>query len=258
MESEKIIEVKDLQKSFRVKRKPHDVLKGVNFTVQKGQVFSLLGSNGSGKTTIVRILATLTIADKGQIQICGFDLHKQPHKVRECISLTGQYAAVDEMLTGRENLNLVAELRHLKNYKGKITELLELFNLTSSADKLVKTYSGGMKRKVDIAMSLLGDPKIIFLDEPTTGLDPQSRISLWETIEDLKKGGKTIFLTTQYLEEAERLSDYVAVLDGGVIVAGGTPKELKSALKNVATTEYEKDMPTLEDVFLSIVNKKGD
>lgn len=251
---EPIIEVKNLRKSF----KTNDVLKSVNFTVRKGQIFSLLGSNGAGKTTIVRILATLTKANSGEITVCGFDLSKEPNKVRQSISLTGQYAAVDEMLTGKENMYLVAKLRHLKNYEFKVDELLEMFDLTDSKDKYVKNYSGGMRRKVDIAMSLLGEPQIIFLDEPTTGLDPQSRLALWETIENLKKQGKTIFLTTQYLEEAERLADYVAVLDNGVIVSGGTPRELKTALKNMKTMEYEKDMPTLEDVFLSIIKKKGD
>ena len=254
---EVVIEVKDLKKSFKSKKQVNQVLKGVNFTVRKGQIFSLLGSNGSGKTTIVRILATLTVANGGEVTVCGHDLSKEANKVRENISLTGQYAAVDEMLTGRENMTLVAELRHLRNYKNRIDELFALFDLTQSADKLVKTYSGGMRRKVDIAMSLLGDPQIIFLDEPTTGLDPQSRLALWGIIESLKEQGKTIFLTTQYLEEAERLADYVAVLDSGVIVSGGTPKELKDALKNIKISEYEKEMPTLEDVFLSIVTKKA-
>ncbi|MCL2756301.1 MAG: ATP-binding cassette domain-containing protein [Firmicutes bacterium] len=253
---ETIIEVKDLRKSFKSRKSTNEVLKGVNFQVNKGQVFSLLGSNGAGKTTIVRILATLLKSDSGEIKICGHDLIKEPNKVRECISLTGQYAAVDEMLTGRENLHLVARLRHLKDYKVRIDELLEMFELTKAADKLVRTYSGGMRRKTDIAMSLLGSPQIIFLDEPTTGLDPQSRLSLWKIIEDLKDAGTTIFLTTQYLEEAERLADFVAVLDKGVIVSSGTPRELKEGLKNQASYEYEKDMPTLEDVFLSIVKKK--
>jgi len=247
---ENIIEVRDLRKSFKVKRDRHEVLKGVNFSVKRGQCFALLGSNGAGKTTIVKILATLAIMDAGDIKVCGFDLQKQPGKVREVISLTGQYAAVDEMLTARENLVLVAKLRHLKDYTQRIDELLELFELTKSANKLVKTYSGGMRRKTDIAMSLLGDPQIIFLDEPTTGLDPQSRLKLWDLIRELKSQGKTIFLTTQYLEEAEALADYVAVLDGGVIAAQGTLAELKGSMQ-------EKEMPTLQDVFLSVVNKEG-
>jgi len=257
MVSDTIIEVKDLHKSFEIKRKSFEVLKGVTFVVKRGQVFSLLGSNGAGKTTIVRILATLTMPTKCEIKICGYDLLKQPNKVREVISLTGQYAAVDEMLTGHENLKLVAEFRHLKNYKQRIDDLLELFELTQSADKLVKTYSGGMKRKTDIAMSLLCNPEIIFFDEPTTGLDPQSRLKLWDMIKTLKNQGKTIFLTTQYLEEAEALADYVAVLDGGIIVKEGTINELKKSLKDLETVEYEKEMPTLQDVFLSVVAKKG-
>ncbi|MCL1900994.1 MAG: ATP-binding cassette domain-containing protein [Firmicutes bacterium] len=249
-----IISVCGLKKAYG----KHDVLKGVDFSVAKGQIFSLLGSNGAGKTTVVKILSTLLEFNAGAISICGYDLIKEPNKIRDCISLTGQYAAVDEMLTGRENMHLVARFRHLKDYKSKVTELLEMFELDKAADRLVKKYSGGMRRKVDLAMSLLGDPQIIFLDEPTTGLDPQSRLSLWKTIKDLKNKGTTIFLTTQYLEEAERLSDIVAVLDNGVIVSSGTPQELKMALKNIDGQEYEKDMPTLEDVFLSIINKKGE
>jgi len=252
-----IIEVKDLYKSFKNRKGEVKVLKGTSFRVQEGSIFALLGSNGAGKTTAVRILATLSGADSGDAFVCGFDVSKDAHKARECFSLTGQYAAVDEMLTGRENLKLVAEFRRLKNYKSRIDELLEMFSLTEAADKLVKTYSGGMRRKADIAMSLLGDPKIIFLDEPTTGLDPQSRIALWGIIKSLKAQGKTIFLTTQYLEEAEKLADFVAVLDGGIIVAEGTVEELKAAFKNIEVSEYENEMPTLEDVFLSIVSKKA-
>ena len=255
-----IIEVNGLYKSFKNKKQVHPVLKGTSFSVKEGSIFALLGSNGAGKTTAVKILSTLAKLDGGSVKICGYCVDKQAHKVREKISLTGQYAAVDEMLTGRENLKLVAELRGLKDYKSKIEEFLKLFNLTEATDKLVKTYSGGMRRKTDIAISLLGNPEIIFLDEPTIGLDPQSRIALWEVIENLKKNGKTIFLTTQYLEEAERLADDVAVLDGGIIVAQGTVAELKNSLININASDYnaEKDMPTLEEVFLSIVTKKDD
>ncbi|MCL1886010.1 MAG: ATP-binding cassette domain-containing protein [Dehalococcoidia bacterium] len=248
-----IIDVSGLKKSFG----KHEVLRGVDFNVKTGQVFSLLGSNGAGKTTIVRILSTLARLDDGKVTICGYDLIANPSSVRGCISLTGQYAAVDEMLTGRENMHLVAKLRHLRDYKDRVDELLAMFGLSDAANTLVKKYSGGMRRKVDIAMSLLGEPQIIFLDEPTTGLDPQSRLSLWKTIGELKSKGTTIFLTTQYLEEAERLSDIVAVLDNGKVVACGTPNELKTALKELGNQEYESEMPTLEDVFLSIVNKKG-
>lgn len=253
MDKEIVIEVDNLKKSYG----KNEVLKGVSFKVYKGQIFSLLGSNGAGKTTIVRILATLANYNGGVVKVCGYDLIKESSGVRNCISLTGQFAAVDEMLTGRENMNLVAELRHLKNYSERVNELLAMFELTESANKRVKTYSGGMRRKIDIAMSLLGDPKIIFLDEPTTGLDPQSRLSLWKTIQDLKSRGTTIFLTTQYLDEAERLADFVAVLDNGVIVSGGTPRELKTALKEIEKQEYQKELPTLEEVFLSIIDRKG-
>jgi len=253
MESEIIIDVIGLKKSFG----KHEILKCVDFKVKRGQVFSLLGSNGAGKTTIVRILSTLSKPNDGKVTIAGYDIVAEPARVRSCISLTGQYAAVDEMLTGRENMYLVAKLRHLKDYKDRVDELLKLFGLEESANLLVKKYSGGMRRKADIAMSLLGEPQIIFLDEPTTGLDPQSRLSLWKTIEDLKNKGTTIFLTTQYLEEAERLSDFVAVLDNGRIVSSGTPQELKAALKSLGNQEYKSEMPTLEDVFLSIVNKNG-
>lgn len=253
MENGTIIDVSGLKKSFGKR----EVLKGVDFKVKKGQVFSLLGSNGAGKTTVIRILSTLSRPNEGTVAICGHNVVTEPTKVRSCISLTGQYAAVDEMLTGRENMYLVAKLRHLVNYKERVYQLLKMFGLDGDANTLVKKYSGGMRRKVDIAMSLLGDPQIIFLDEPTTGLDPQSRLSLWNTIEDLKSKGTTIFLTTQYLEEAERLSDFVAVLDNGQIVSSGTPRELKTALKNLGSQEYQSEMPTLEDVFLSIVNKEG-
>jgi len=252
MSEDAIIVTKGLKKAFG----KHQVLKDVSFEVQKGQVFSLLGANGSGKTTIVRILATLARFDDGVITICGVDLAKNPGAIRGFISLTGQYAAVDEMLTGLENMRLIAKLRHLRNCDDRINDLLHLFGLSEAKKKLVKTYSGGMRRKIDIAMSLLGDPRIIFLDEPTTGLDPQSRLSLWKTIEELKASGTTIFLTTQYLEEAERLSDKVAVLNNGTIVSSGTPHELKTALKEIEKQAYQKELPTLEDVFLSIINKK--
>ena len=254
MSKEIILQVKDLKKSFG----KHEVLKGVDFVVRKGQIFSLLGSNGAGKTTAIRIITTLLGFDAGDVKVCGHDVANEKTKVRECISLTGQYAAVDEMLTGRENLYLVANLRHLKNYKDKVEELLEMFELTEAAGKLVKTYSGGMRRKVDIAMSLLGDPQIIFLDEPTTGLDPQSRLKLWKMIKDLKEKGTTIFLTTQYLEEAEHLGDYIAVLNDGKIIAGGTLKELKKMMPDWKPVMVETS-PSLEDVFLNLIKngKKG-
>jgi len=251
MSKEIILEVANLKKAFG----KNQVLKGVNFHVRKGQIFSLLGSNGAGKTTAVRIMTTLLGFDEGTVTICGYDILKESTKVRQCISLTGQYAAVDEMLTARENLKLVAKLRHLKGYADRIEELLRMFELTEAADKLVKTYSGGMRRKVDIAMSLLGDPQIIFLDEPTTGLDPQSRLKLWGMIEGLKAKGTTIFLTTQYLEEAERLADYIAILNEGEIVVGGTLAELKKHMPEWKPVMVETS-PSLEDIFLAIVDKK--
>lgn len=248
---ELVIEVKDLKKSYG----KNLVLKGVSFEVRKGQIFSLLGSNGAGKTTAVRILATLLKPDSGEIKVCGHDLAKEPQKVRECISLTGQYAAVDENLTGRENLHLIGSLRGMKDKKERTANLLETFELTEAADKRVKTYSGGMRRKLDLAMSLMGEPQIIFLDEPTTGLDPQSRLALWEIIKDLSEKGITIFLTTQYLEETEYLADFVAVLNEGVIVSSGTVNEMKKMLPY--EEEFVRKVPSLEEVFLNLIGKKG-
>jgi len=225
-QTEHIIAVKHLEKSF----KRLHVLKGVNFTVKKGSIFALLGSNGAGKTTAVRILATLSKLDGGTASICGYDVVHQADRVRECISLTGQYAAVDEALTGRENLQLIGDLNHLPNVKERAEELLATFRLEDAADRPAATYSGGMRRRLDIAMSLTGNPQVIFLDEPTTGLDPQNRIAMWDMIKALAKGGTTIFLTTQYLEEAEYLADHIAILHEGVITAEGTPDELKTVL----------------------------
>jgi len=221
-----IIEVKGLRKSF----KKLEVLKGVDFHIRRGKIFALLGSNGAGKTTCVKILTTLTKADGGAATICGYDVFKQPDDVRRSISLTGQYAAVDEIMTGRENLQLIGELKKVKDYAATATALLEQFNLTEAADRLVNTYSGGMRRRLDIAMSLMGDPQVIFLDEPTTGLDPQNRLAMWDLIAKLAEGGTTILLTTQYLEEAEYLADHIAILHNGVITAEGSPEELKKIL----------------------------
>jgi len=223
---ESIITVRNLQKSF----KANHVLRGVNFDIYKGKIFALLGSNGAGKTTCVRILSTLTKADGGTAVICGHDVFKQADDVRGCISLTGQFAAVDEQLTGRENLHLIGELKRLPDVKNKAAEMLATIDLEAAADKLVETYSGGMRRRLDIAMSLMGDPQVIFLDEPTTGLDPQNRIAMWEMIAKLAEGGTTILLTTQYLEEAEYLADHIAILHNGVITAEGSPEELKKLL----------------------------
>ena len=223
---EKIIEVKGLRKSF----KKNQVLKGVDFHIYKGKIFALLGSNGAGKTTCVRILSTLTRADSGTATIYGYDVFKQADNVRGCISLTGQYAAVDEILTGRENLHLVGKLKHQPDFQKQTDELLSLINLEDAADKRVSEYSGGMRRRLDIAMSLIGSPQVIFLDEPTTGLDPQNRIAMWEMIARLAGNGTTILLTTQYLEEAEYLADHIAILHDGVIIAEGSPENLKKIL----------------------------
>lgn len=223
---EKIIEVKGLKKSF----KQNQVLKGVDFHIYKGKIFALLGSNGAGKTTCVRILSTLTKADSGKADVCGYDVFKQADNIRGCISLTGQYAAVDEILTGRENLQLIGRLKRLSDFHKQTDELLSLINLEDVADRRVSEYSGGMRRRLDIAMSLIGGPQVIFLDEPTTGLDPQNRIAMWEMIAKLAENGTTILLTTQYLEEAEYLADHIAILHEGVITAEGSPEDLKKIL----------------------------
>lgn len=218
--------MESVEKSF----KGLQVLRGVNLSVKKGSIFALLGSNGAGKTTTINILSTLMRPDKGRAEICGYNVVSQPEKVREQISLTGQYAAVDEVLTGRDNLRLIGELRHLRDTAVLSDALLGRFGLEHAANRRVSTYSGGMRRRLDIAMGIMGDPALIFLDEPTTGLDPQSRSAMWEIIKDLAKSGKTVFLTTQYLEEAEQLADRIAIINDGIIVAEGTPEELKSTL----------------------------
>jgi len=220
------ITVDTLHKSF----KKVDVLKGVSFSVEKGSIFALLGANGAGKTTTINILTTLLTADSGAAIVEGTDVAKHPESVRGRISLTGQFAAVDDILTGRENLELIGDLRHVPDSKATAEKLLKQFELEDAADRRVLTYSGGMRRRLDIAMSLIGDPAIIFFDEPTTGLDPQSRNGMWETIKSLAAGGTTIFLTTQYLEEADLLADKICILNAGEIVAEGTPAQLKKLL----------------------------
>jgi ABC-2 type transport system ATP-binding protein len=217
------IEAKSLRKSY----KNVVVLKDVNFSVQKGTVFALLGSNGAGKTTTINILTTLIKADGGTATVAGCDVAGQPDKVRNEISLTGQFAAVDDRLTGRENLLLIGDLRHVGNSAKTATDLLRRFGLEEAADRGVSTFSGGMRRRLDIAMSLIGTPSVIFLDEPTTGFDPEGRNEMWRTIRTLAEGGTTVFLTTQYLEEADELADTIAVLHQGRIVASGTASELK-------------------------------
>ncbi len=245
------IQVKGLHKSYS---KLH-VLQGVDFEVEKGSIFALLGSNGAGKTTIVKILTTLLKQDSGTATVNGFDVLANPDDVRQSISLTGQFAAVDEILTGRENLILIARLRHLKNPGQVAEDLLNRFGLTDAAGRRVSTYSGGMRRRLDIAMSLVGKPQLIFLDEPTTGLDPEGRLEVWKTVKDLANGGTTVFLTTQYLEEAEQLADRIAILHEGKIIANGALTELKK-LFPPAKVEYVEKTPTLEEIFLAIIHKK--
>jgi ABC-2 type transport system ATP-binding protein len=248
MTTTQAIHVQGLEKSYRDLK----VLRGVDLDVAPGSVFALLGSNGAGKTTLVKILSTLLTADAGTASVAGFDVATQAADVRDSISLTGQFAAVDEILSGRENLVLVARLRHLANPGAIADELLERFSLTDAADRKVSTYSGGMRRRLDLAMSLIGDPPVIFLDEPTTGLDPQARIEVWRAVQELAHHGTTVLLTTQYLDEAEQLADRIAILHGGRIIAAGTLAELKRLLPP-ATVEYVERQPTLEDVFLAIV-----
>jgi ABC-2 type transport system ATP-binding protein len=205
------------------------VLDGIDLDVRAGTVFSLLGPNGAGKTTTVNVLTTLITADAGTVRVAGHDVATETKAVRAAIGVTGQFAAVDELLTGRENLQLMADLKHLGSAEARrlVTDLLERFDLAESAQKLVSAYSGGMRRKLDLAMTLVGNPRIIFLDEPTTGLDPRSRRTMWGIIRELVADGVTVFLTTQYLEEADQLADRIAVLDQGRLVAQGTPDELK-------------------------------
>ena len=217
------ITVKNLTKSF----KDTAVLKDVSFNVRGGEIFALLGSNGAGKTTTINILTTLMEADGGTATLNGFDVAKQSDEVRESISLTGQFAAVDDVLTARENLVLIGDLRHVQDPAQTAADLLEQFELVDAADRRAGTFSGGMRRRLDIAMSLIGSPSVIFLDEPTTGLDPEARNNMWQTIRTLNKKGTTIFLTTQYLDEADQLADTIAVLHKGKIVASGTASELK-------------------------------
>jgi ABC-2 type transport system ATP-binding protein len=242
------IHVRGLEKSY----KKLEVLRGVDFDVARGSIFALLGSNGAGKTTVVKILSTLLKADAGTARINGFDVATQPAKVRESISLTGQFAAVDELLSGRENLVLVARLRRLQDPGGIADGLLERFSLTGAAARKVSTYSGGMRRRLDIAMSLIGNPPVIFLDEPTTGLDPEGRIEVWNRVKELARQGTTVLLTTQYLDEAEHLADRIAILHGGRIIVDGTLTELRQLLPP-AKVEYVEKQPTLEDVFLAVV-----
>lgn len=250
-QNEIAISVQGLKKSY----KNIPVLKGVDLQVKTGSIFALLGSNGAGKTTIVKVLTTLLKHDSGNVIVNGFDVASQPDNVRQSISLTGQFVAVDEILTGRENLIMIARLRHLSNPRQVADDLLKRLGLTDAGNRRASTYSGGMRRRLDIAMSLVGKPQLIFLDEPTTGLDPEVRIEFWEIVKELADGGTTVFLTTQYLDEAEQLADRIAILHEGRIIVSGTLAELKK-LFPPAKVEYIEKQPTLEEIFLAIVGKK--
>ncbi|MEV6345582.1 ATP-binding cassette domain-containing protein [Actinoplanes sp. NPDC051851] len=243
------IRVRGLEKSF----KKLSVLRGVDIEVARGSIFALLGSNGAGKTTLVKILSTLLKADAGSAEVNGFDVAGDAAGVRRSISLTGQFAAVDEILTGRENLVMVARLRHLGDAGAVADGLLRRFGLGEAGGRRVGTYSGGMRRRLDIAMSLVGEPPVIFLDEPTTGLDPEARLDVWRAVKELAAGGTTVLLTTQYLDEAEQLADRIAILHEGRILVDGTLDELRKLLPP-AKVEYVEKQPTLEDVFLTLVN----
>jgi len=251
-QSAQAIHVQGLEKAYKKVR----ALRGVDFDVARGSIFALLGSNGAGKTTVLNILSTLLKQDAGTATVNGFDVAAQGARVRESISLTGQFAAVDEILTGRENLVLMARLRHLKGAGQIAADLLARFQLTDAAGRRVSTYSGGMRRRLDIAMSLIGNTPVIFLDEPTTGLDPQSRVEVWNSVRQLAGQGSTVLLTTQNLDEAEQLADRIAILHQGRIIANGTLAELKQ-LFPPAKVEYVEKQPTLEDIFLSITGNDG-
>jgi len=248
MMDEQAIQVRGLEKAFGELQ----VLRGVDLAVQRGSIVALLGSNGAGKTTLVRILATLLRQDAGAVTVNGFDVATHDHQVRESLSLTGQFAAVDEILTGRENLVLVARLRHLDDPGRIADELLERFALTEAGSRRAGTYSGGMRRRLDIAMSLIGDPPVIVLDEPTTGLDPQGRLEVWQAVKEIAAQGRTVLLTTQMLDEAEHLADRIAILHEGRIIVDGTLAELKAILPP-AEVQYVEKQPTLEEIFLAVV-----
>lgn len=270
------ISVTELRKSYQNK----EVLKNVSFSVPEGTIYALLGSNGAGKTTIVKILSTLLKPDSGKVTINGFDVVSQEKCVRKCISLTGQFTAVDEVLTGRENLHLIGRLLRLPDVKSKTHDWLSFFDLQGASDRKVSCYSGGMRRRLDIAMSLMMNPQVLFLDEPTTGLDPQNRIAMWDFVKNLAMKGTTVFLTTQYLEEAEYLADNVAILHKGRIIVEGTLQYLKEimpqkgaqldfqdegeairameilAKNGIDVNSFKPNRPSLEDVFLTLTDEK--
>lgn len=242
----KIIEVRDLRKSFKEK----EVLKGINLSVNEGEICALLGSNGSGKTTMINILSTILSKDSGQAFIDDYEVGENPQEVRQLISLTGQFAALDEMLTGRENIEMMAKLARVKDWKARTQELLTQVSMHEAADERVSTYSGGMKRRIDIAMGLVARREILFLDEPTTGLDPEARNEIYELVEELTKTGVTIFLTTQYLQEAEKLADHIAILHEGKISKEGSLEKLQEEHSHLG------EKPSLEEIFLDVVTKK--
>ena len=246
-----MIETRGLCKSFG----KLVVLDNIDLGVDGGSIFALLGPNGAGKTTLIKILSTLLKQDGGTAIVNGFDVASKPERVRQSFSLTGQFAAVDEILTGRENLIMIARLRQLKHPRQVADDLLKRFGLADAANRRVSTYSGGMRRRLDLAMSLVGAPPILFLDEPTTGLDPEARLEVWKAVKELADGGITVFLTTQYLDEAERLADHIAILHEGKIIASGTLTELQK-LFPPAQVEYVEKQPTLEEIFLAITGKK--
>ena len=253
MTNEPAVEAIALEKSFG----PVKVLRGVDLAVARGSVFSLLGPNGAGKTTTVRILATLIRADGGQARVAGLDVVADRHRVRRSISLTGQYAAVDEPQTGEENLRMMGRLSGLgrEQARARARELLERFDLSDAAGRRVATYSGGMRRRLDLAASLVGCPSIIFLDEPTTGLDPRSREAVWEVIGGLADSGVTVFLTTQYLEEADRLADRIAIVDNGRVVAEGTPAELKQRIAEKRLELVLADAPAFQHAARTLADR---
>jgi ABC-2 type transport system ATP-binding protein len=250
------VTISGLSKSFGDKV----VLDGIDLNISPGTIFSLLGPNGAGKTTTVEILSTLLRADAGEVRIAGFDLVRQPDAVRGAIGVTGQFSAVDNLLTGEENLLLMADLHRIDRREGRrrASELLERFDLVEAAGRMVATYSGGMRRRLDLAMTLMGDPQIIFLDEPTTGLDPRSRQTMWQIIRQLSMAGVTIFLTTQNLDEADRLADHIAVLDHGRVIAEGTPDELKRRIPGSHVRLYFHDLDGLQAASRALGGTRND